>query len=88
MGLIAALLLSALFAALPWLGCISSVRAAAFAIPNVSVMWDVCTFGTGFRSPTTGIDLPGFTSPYWGNLIVGIAYVVGALYLAFTKRSL
>jgi hypothetical protein len=88
-GLVVALLFAALFAALPWLGCITSIRAGLFAFPYVSAMWGVCTFGIGlgFGRPTD-ISIPGFSGPFWGNLIVGIGYVVAALYVAFTKRSL
>jgi len=33
-------------------------------------------------------DVPGFTGPYWGNLVLGMVYLVAAVYAAFTKRSL
>ena len=36
--------------------------------------------------PETQSGLPGFSGPYWGNLIVGIAYGVAAVYVAVSKR--
>jgi hypothetical protein len=87
-GLVVGLLFAAFFAAVPWLGCITSLRAGIFAIPNLSPMWSVCTLGIGVRFNPIDIGLPGFSGPFWGSLIVGIAYVVGALYVAFTRRSL
>ena len=50
-------------------------------------MLGVCTVGTGVPN-APGFDVPGFTGPYWGNLIAGIVYLVAAFYVAFTKRSL
>lgn len=47
----------------------------------------VCTFGIGVVFERSA-GIPGFNGPYWGYLIVGIAYVVAALFVAFTKRSL
>jgi len=33
-----------------------------------------------------GYGLSGFAGPYWGNLIVGIAYLTAALFVGFAKR--
>ncbi len=87
-GLVVGLLFAAFFTALPWLGCITSLRAGTFAMPNLSPMWGVCTLGIGVQFHPIDIGLPGFSGPFWGNLIVGIAYGVSALYVAFTRRSL
>lgn len=86
-GLVVLLVLAAFFAALPWLGCISSIRAGFYAIPNVTPMLGVCTLGTGIPNPP-GFEVPGFTGPYWGNLIIGILYLIAAIYATVRKRSL
>jgi len=44
----------------------------------------VCTFGD--PALPAGYGLFGFAGPYWGNLIVGIAYLTAALFVGFTKR--
>lgn len=82
LALVAALLPAAFFAAAPWLGCVVPLpywTATSFALRG-------CTFGD--LALQVGYGLPGFAGPYWGNLIVGIAYVIAALYAAFTKRAL
>jgi len=86
-GLVVLLVVAAFFAALPWLGCISSIRAGFYAIPNVSLMLGFCTFGFGVPNPP-GFEVPGFTGPYWGNLIIGVVYLIAAIYAALTKRAL
>ena len=81
LGVVALLLLSAFFAAAPWLGC---ALAPPFWIIDAFVL-RACTFGDpALRGG--GWGLPGFNGPYWGNLIAGIAYVLVALYIASTKR--
>ena len=85
-GGVALLLGGAFFAALPWLGCVSSIRAGFYAIPNVSPMLGICTFGWGVPGPP-GFEVPGFTGPFWGNLVVGVIYLAAAMYAARTKRS-
>lgn len=50
-------------------------------------MLGVCTFGTGIPNPP-GFEVPGFTGPYWGNLIIGILYLIAAIYATVRKRSL
>jgi hypothetical protein len=47
----------------------------------------ICTVGfPGVPAPQDAYGLPGFTGPYWGNLIVGVAYLVAAVYVAANKR--
>ena len=83
LGVVILLLVAAYFAAGPWLGC-------AVVLP----FWHVdaftlraCTFGdVGLRSG--GYGVPGFTGPYWGNLVVGILYVVAAIFVARRRRPL
>lgn len=82
-------MVAAFFAALPWLACISSIRAGFWvAVPNVSPMLGVCTFGNGLENLLLPGQVPGFTGPYWGNLIIGVVYLIAAVYAAFTRRSL
>jgi hypothetical protein len=88
LGVVVLLLVAAYFAAAPWLGCISSLRAGFFAIPHVDVtLVRICTFGGGVPNPP-GFEVPGFTGPYWGNLVVGIFYVVAAIVVARRRRPL
>jgi hypothetical protein len=77
------LLSAAFFAALPWFGCAwNPVR--NFFDPN---FLGFCTFGfPGPQLAPRPIGLPGFGGPYWGNLIVGLAYLVAAVYVAISKR--
>jgi hypothetical protein len=97
-GLVALLVVAAFFAVLPWLGCLGTHPRG-----DQLFMARVCTVGfppptMGDRGlgeglgplalPPAPIDLPGFTGPYWGNLIVGVLYLVAAGYTAFTKRPL
>jgi hypothetical protein len=76
------LVLAAFFAAAPWLGCVVPLpywTVTVFALR-------ACTFGD--LALRAGYGLPGFGGPYWGNLIVGIAFVIAAVYAASTKRPL
>ena len=80
--LVVLLLVAAFFAASPWLGCSWNVVKFGFDFTLVRV----CTVGfpsVGLPQPS---GLPGFAGPYWGNLVVGIVYVVAAVYAAVTKR--
>lgn len=81
-ALVALLLLAAFFAAAPWLGCV--VALPFWTVTPFAVR--ACTLGD--LALRAGYGLPGFGGPYWGNLIVGVAFVVTALYAAFTKRAL
>lgn len=87
-GVVLLLVIGALFAALPWIGCSLLVP---FWRPDLDSM-RICVVGLGppdgpFGSLSrAGYGLPGFAGPYWGNLLVGIAYLVAAGYVAFTKR--
>ena len=83
------LLVAAFFVALPWLTCMGSIRAGTFAFPNLGPMWRVCTIGVGISFPTQHqIEVPGFTGPYWGNLILGLVYVAAAVYATVSRRPL
>lgn len=57
-----------------------------FWIVDLNAM-SACTFGHPALQGG-GWGLPGFNGPYWGNLVAGIAYLVAAFYVAFTKRPL
>lgn len=83
LGVVALLLLAAFFTALPWLGCGSN------PVTHIidSSLLRICTFGTGVQFEAS-FGLPGFTGPYWGNLVVGVVYLIAAIFAAFTKRSL
>ncbi len=91
-GLVVLLVLAAFFAALPWLGCLAGHPLGIFAFANDDFfMLRVCTSGVAGGFPSLGFTppgLPGFNGPYWGNLAVGIAYLIAAIYVAFTKRAL
>jgi len=81
-GVVVLLLVGAYFAAAPWLGC-------AIALPFWSVSaftLRACTFGDVFLRPSYGV--PGFTGPFWGNLVVGIVYLVVAILVARRRRPL
>jgi len=82
LAVVVLLLFAAYFAAAPWVGC-------AFAVP----FWFVdpftlraCTFGD--PALKSGYGVPGFTGPFWGNLIVGMLYVVAAIFVARRVRPL
>ena len=77
------LLLAAFLTALPWLGC------GWNPIKHViePFLLNICTFGTGAQFQVS-YGLPGFTGPYWGNLIVGVLYLIAAIFAASTRRSL
>ena len=64
----------------PWLGCVSN------PITHIvePFLLRVCTFGD--PALPAGYGLSGFAGPYWGNLIVGIAYLIAALFVGFAKR--
>jgi hypothetical protein len=88
-GLVILLLVGAFFVALPWLGCMMSVRPSLFAFPNLSVMLGPCTYLTfPVRNPNEALVIPGFSAPYWGNLTLGVVYLIAAVYVAVTRRSL
>lgn len=91
-GLVVLLALAAFFAGLPWLGCLAGHPLGIFAFARDDFfMLRVCTSGVAAGFPSLGfppLGLPGFNGPYWGNLAVGIFYLVAALYAARTKRSL
>jgi hypothetical protein len=74
------LLSAGFWSALPWLGCIPN------PVTHIvdPLLLRVCTFGLPGLWPGDGF--PGFSGPYWGNLIVGIAYLIAALFVGFTKR--
>jgi hypothetical protein len=56
------------------------------ARPGLYAPWGFCTTQVlPFGSPNEA-NIPGFTGPYWGNLILGIVYLIAAVYVAFTKR--
>lgn len=76
------LLAAAFLIALPWIGC--TVNPVTHAIDLFFVR--TCTFGLGIPlEPRSG--LAGFNG-YWGNLVLGVAYVTAALFVMRTKRSL
>ncbi len=80
---IAGLASAAFFAALPWLGCGWNPVARAIDLTILRI----CTVGFSSGNPfEPSYGLPGFTGPYWGNLIISIVYLVAAVYVAFTKR--
>jgi hypothetical protein len=82
LGLVILLLVAAYFAAAPWLGC---ALVPPFWIVNAFSL-RACTFGDlALRS---GYGAPGFTGPFWGNLVVGIFYVVAAIFVARRRRPL
>ena len=80
------LLSAAFFAALPWLGC-SSWGHVNGTLAGYAVMARICTVGLPGVPSQDAYGLPGFTGPYWGNLIVGVAYLVAAVYVAVRGRS-
>jgi hypothetical protein len=80
---IAGLASAAFFAALPWLGCGWNPVTRGIDLNILRICTVGFSSGTAFE-PSYG--LPGFTGPYWGNLITSIAYVVVAVYVAVTKR--
>ena len=82
LGVVILLLVGGYFAAAPWLGCV-------LALP----FWHVteftlrgCTFGD--LALRRGYGLPGFDGPYWGNLVVGILYVLAAILVAARTRRI
>lgn len=83
-GVVAVLPLAAFFTALPWLGCAWN---PVTHVIDMFFLLGVCTFGPGLP-PISGNGLPGFAGPYWGYLVVSIAYLIAAIFAAVTKRSL
>jgi hypothetical protein len=75
------LLSAAFWVWLPWLGCAWNPVTRFVDVNGLRV----CTLG--FGAPAAAYGLPGFTGPYWGNLIVGIAYIAAAIVVARTKRA-
>lgn len=81
-GLVVLLLVGAFFVALPWLGCLTRVRPDLI----LGVTLGVCTTGVPNLPTELRTSIPGFTGPYFGNLILGVVYLVAAVYVAFRKR--
>lgn len=79
-GIVALLVGGAVFAALPWISCVYGLGRIELALLSP------CTFG-GFPFPPQR-GLPGFSGPFYGNLVVGLAYLAAAIYVARTKREL
>lgn len=86
-----ALLSVAVFAALPWLSCMtgSPVRFYTYPADDFFVLRG-CT--VGFVLPSTypqevSQRLYGITGGYWGNLFVAVACIVTAAYAALSRRS-
>jgi hypothetical protein len=83
------LVIAALFAAGPWLGCVAPpLSGAPLATMFSPVLLRACTYGGTEFSIGGRPGFPGFTGPYWGNLLVGIAYLVAAVFVVRTKRPL
>ncbi len=82
--MVALLLGGAFFAASPWLGCV--VLLPFWRVD--ATMLRFCTFGFPGPFPPTGYGLPGFTGPYWGNLMMGVLYLVAAIVVARRRRPL
>ena len=91
--LIVLLVVGAYLAAAPWLGCIHLV----YFIPGHGLfstlspqLIGLCTFGINtFPFPVTpGQGIPGFSGPYWGNLFLGILYLVAAVFVTRRRRPL
>jgi hypothetical protein len=84
------LVIAAFFAAGPWLGCVAPPLSGAplGTLVGVPVLLRACTYGATEFSIGVHQGFPGFTGPYWGNLVVGIAYLVAAVLVARTKRAL
>jgi len=74
------LLSAGFWSALPWLGC--DLNPVTHAVDPFLLR--VCTFGDPGLPAADGV--PGFSGPYWGNLIVGIAYLIAGLVVGLTKR--
>jgi hypothetical protein len=85
------LVIAAFFAAGPWIGCVAPpLSGAPLGTMFNTVLVRACTY-TDTGTPFTirgNAGLPGFTGPYWGSLLVGIAYLVAAVFVARTKRAL
>jgi len=77
------LLSAAFWSVLPWLGCAFNPITKSIDVSSLRT----CTVGPGFPLPPTGYGLPGFVGPYWGNLLVAVAYVIAAAVLAVKTRS-
>jgi len=82
LGVVILLLVGGYFAAAPWLGCVIALpfwHVTEFALRG-------CTFGD--LALRRGYGLPGFDGPYWGNLVVGILYVLAAILVAARTRRI
>ena len=81
-GVVVLLLVAAFFAAAPWLGC---ALVPPLWIVDAAIL-RACTLGDlALRS---GYGVPGFTGPYWGNLVIGILYLGAAIVVARRMRPL
>ncbi len=81
-GVVVLPLIAGLIGALPWLG-----RAAVPPLGRLDPgTLGIRTFGSSHLVPPTSYGLPGFTGPYWGWLLVGLAYVAAASFAARTNR--
>jgi len=76
--------LAAFLTASPWLSC-GWNPVTHVLDPN---LLRFCTFGFPGVPTVPGSYVPGFTGPYWGNVIFGIVYLIAAFYVAVTKRPL
>ena len=52
----------------------------------LGVTFGVCTTTIWPKLPADDINIPGFTGPYFGNVILGLVYLVAAVYVTFSKR--
>lgn len=77
------LVLASFGAAAPWLSCtlVPPFWHLSFFTLRACTVGDPALLGGGW-------GLPGFTGPFWGNLLAGVAYLTAAAYVALTKRSL
>lgn len=82
LGVVILLLIGGYFAAAPWLGCV--IAPPLWHVTEFALR--ACTFGD--LALRRGYGLPGFDGPYWGNLIVGILYVLAAIMVAARTRRI
>jgi hypothetical protein len=78
------LVVAAFFVASPWLQC--ALVPMFVARRFIADAARVCTFGDPVTFPA-GYGLPGFAGPYWGYLLVGLIYVMAALWIGGRKRA-
>jgi hypothetical protein len=89
LAIVLLLVIAAFFAAGPWLGCVAPpLSGAPLGTMFNTVLLRACTYGGTEFSIGGHQGVPGFTGPYWGNLLVGVAYLVAAVLVARTKRAL